>query len=161
MRIYFLLSLPMVTTRFLLVSDLSRQRTTMLDSTEVTSNSEDYHKPRLNEAFRGALIKRNKITHNMKTTPINRRNNLEDTTFISPANSTMQWIKDPNSTQNASNTAGFPRENSFVSFVLDRKCENVASCLYPYVSYFAMLIMFFLIMYFMIVFGRCVFNEIY
>lgn len=54
-----------------------------------------------------------------------------------------------------------PKENSFVALVTDQQCDNVASCLYPYVSYFAILIMFFLVMYLIIVFGRCVCDESY
>ncbi|CAC5406993.1 unnamed protein product [Mytilus coruscus] len=42
-----------------------------------------------------------------------------------------------------------------------KTCDNAAACLYPYVSYFAGIVMFLLIVYLTIVFGRCVCDDSY
>ncbi|VDH94833.1 Hypothetical predicted protein [Mytilus galloprovincialis] len=43
----------------------------------------------------------------------------------------------------------------------EKTCDNAAACLYPYVSYFAGIVMFLLIVYLTIVFGRCVCDDSY
>lgn len=67
--------------------------------------------------------------------------------------------------RNIQSTTSYPaRETGYIALVTKpevKSCDNVASCLNPYLSYIAGLMMFFLVVYLIIVFGRCVCDDTY
>lgn len=67
--------------------------------------------------------------------------------------------------RNIQSTTSYPaKETGYIALVTKpevKSCDNVASCLNPYLSYIAGLMMFFLVVYLIIVFGRCVCDDTY
>ena len=67
--------------------------------------------------------------------------------------------------RNIQSTTSYPaRETGYIALVTKpevKSCDNVASCLNPYLSYIAGLMMVFLVIYLIIVFGRCVCDDTY